>query len=263
MGKTIAEETEGTRFAGVMPDYTQGHQHWDAITSELAERKPEIEVVNETFPDFGAGDYQNEIQETLDAEPDIVFTSMWAGDIITFIKQAKQFDFFEEVPHFVSGSGSSIDVMTALGDELPEMIGSDYWDPFFPDTEENFEFVKAYSDNFDAGTTVDKEGSKWDGLTVPNHSTTEPVYSGIKALQLAAEEGGGTTFDDLVAGLEGLTYPSPKGERTIRASDHENIPSIELTGLIGEVDYWQFPGYKEMFTQPGDAITDEPTITCN
>ncbi|MFB6130840.1 MAG: ABC transporter substrate-binding protein, partial [Salinigranum sp.] len=97
LAETTNELSDGTRVAGILPNYTFGKATWNVFKREIKNRAG-AEIVNETFPDFGQGDYQNEIQDTLNANPDIVYTSMWAGDLISFIKQADGFNFFGRPP---------------------------------------------------------------------------------------------------------------------------------------------------------------------
>ena len=264
IAKTVVEESpsDATRVAGILPNYTFGKQTWEAFQSEITERLSGAEIVYETFPEFGQGDYQNEAQALLDANPDIVYTSMWASDLISFIQQAQQYNFFEQVPTFVSGSGTTVDVMTALGDVMPNMIGTDYYFFAVPDTDASFQFIQAYNEMFDAGETVNAQGSRWDGLTVPTHGAVEPGHTAVYALRNAAEAEGATDTDSLVTGLEGVEIDTPKGTNKVRAEDHEIIEANIVTGTIGDVDYWQYKGYSNVYLHSGSDVTGSPKVSC-
>ncbi|MFC7157117.1 ABC transporter substrate-binding protein [Halomarina halobia] len=244
LSKTTAEMTDGSKIAGIVPDYTFGKATWAVFQEEMKDRA-DAEVVAETLPKFGKGDYQNEIQKVLDAAPDIVYTSLWAGDLISFIKQAKQYDFFEQIPEFVAGSGAITDVSRSLGDEMVEMIALDRYFFRYPDTERNRAFVEAWRDDYDE---------------IPVNVGQE-TYAGVYALLRAIEQSGGSDVDSLVSGLEGLEFEAPEGTKKIRAADHQAIDENIWTGRVGPVDYADFYGFTEMAPVPGESVTPAPNCT--
>jgi branched-chain amino acid transport system substrate-binding protein len=240
LAQTTDEMTDGTRIAGILPDYTFGQQTWEVYQREMENLG--AEVVNETFPSFGQGDYQNEIQETLNADPDIVYTSMWAGDLITFIQQANGFDFFEQIPDFVAGSGAITDVSRSLGSDMQEMIAVDRYFFQYPDTENNQQFVDAWQ-------------SEYDEIPV---NVGQETYAGVYGVLEAANASGGTSTDDLISGLEGLEWQAPEGTKTMRAADHQAIDDNIWTGRVGPVDDLDFYGFTEMLPVDGASVTPEP-----
>ncbi|WP_254538512.1 ABC transporter substrate-binding protein [Halomarina litorea] len=241
LAQTTASLTDGSAIAGVIPDYSFGKETWAVFQEEMS-AQADASVVAETFPAFGKGDFQNEIQAVLDAGPDIVYTSLWAGDLITFIKQAQQYDFFEQVPEFVAGSGAITDVSRSLGSDMVEMIAVDRYFFQYPDTERNTAFVEAWREEYDE---------------IPLNVGQE-TYAGVYALMNAITESGGTSTDDLVSGLEGLEFQAPEGTKRIRAADHQVIDENIWTGRIGPVDDLEFYGFTEMNPVPGESVTPEP-----
>lgn len=240
LGQTTAELTDGTTVAGILPDYTFGQQTWEVYQRVMEENGAEI--VNETFPAFGKGDYQNEIQETINAEPDIVYTSMWAGDLITFIRQATGFNFFEEIPEFVAGSGAITDVSMSLGSDMQEMIAVDRYFFQYPDTENNKQFVDDWQ-------------SAYDEIPV---NVGQETYAGVYGVVEAAAAGGGTGTDAMVDGFEGLEWQAPEGVKKMRAEDHQVIDENIWTGRVGPVDDLDFYGFTEMRPVDGASVTPEP-----
>lgn len=240
VGQTTLELTDGMRVAGILPDYTFGRQTWDVYRSVMEDNGAEI--VNETFPAFGKGDYQNEIQETINADPDIVYTSMWSGDLITFIRQATGFDFFEQIPEFVAGSGAITDVSRSLGSDMQEMIAVDRYFFQYPDTERNHQFVDAWRDEYGE---------------IPVNVGQE-TYAGLYGVLEAASAGGGTDTDAMVGGFEGLEWEAPEGTKTMRAADHQVIDDNIWTGRVGPVDDLEFYGFTEMVPVDGASVTPDP-----
>lgn len=244
LSKTVAEMTDGTDIAGIIPDYTFGKATWSVFQEEMQSRA-DANVVAETFPEFGKGDYQNEIQKILNAEPDIVYTSLWAGDLISFIKQAKQYDFFKKIPEFVAGSGAITDVSRSLGDEMVEMIALDRYFFRYPDTERNANFVDAWR-------------SEYDEIPV---NVGQETYAGVYSLLHAFEDSGDTAPDAMISALEGLEFEAPEGVKRIRAADHQVIDENIWTGRIGPVDDLDFYGFTEMSPVAGESVTPEPNCS--
>lgn len=240
LAQTTNELSDGTTVAGILPDYTFGQQTWNVYQREM--EAAGAEVINETFPSFGQGDYQNEIQETLNANPDIVYTSMWAGDIITFIQQASGFDFFEQVPDFVAGSGAITDVSRSLGQDMKEMIAVDRYFLQSPDTENNQQFVDAWQNEYDE---------------IPVNVGQE-TYAGVYGVLEAVNSSGGTSTDDMASGFEGLEWQAPEGVKKMRAADHQAIDENIWTGEVGPVDDLEFYGFTNMIPVDGASVTPEP-----
>ncbi len=57
----------------------------------------------------------------LNAKPDAVFSSVWGGDLIAFIKQASAYGFFEKTQFIATGAGD-LDILEPLGSEMPNGI---------------------------------------------------------------------------------------------------------------------------------------------
>jgi branched-chain amino acid transport system substrate-binding protein len=244
LAQTTVKLTDGTKIAGIIPDYTFGKATWSVYQSKM-KSQANTTVVAETFPAFGKGDYQNEIQKILGAEPDIVYTSLWAGDLISFIKQAKQYNFFKQVPEFVAGSGAITDVSRSLGKEMVEMIAIDRYFFRYPDTKRNKEFVDAWRNEYDE---------------IPVNVGQE-TYAGIYALKHAVNKADGTDIDSLISGLEGLEFEAPEGMKKIRAADHQVIDESIWTGRIGQVKDLEFYGFTKMVPVSGKSVTPAPSCS--
>lgn len=242
----VAELTpdDATRVAGVNPDYVYGHQSWEWFKEELQTHRPDVEIVSETFPAFLKGDYKKEIQATLDAEPDIVHSTLYAGDQISFMKQAKQFDFFQNIGHYTLVITMS--ELYSLGNEFPDgsLIGLAATTPSWPNTEEHNEWTDTYMDEYGAEPTQIAYGAG--GV--------------IRGLEEAVAAAGSTERDDIISGFEGLTYTSMKPRTHIRTADHQgildNLLVDEIVSLSGKDRY----GFAEPFRAVSkDVFEEEPT----
>lgn len=246
LSKAVARTTDdqapsGARIAGVTPDYSFGDQTWKYFTRYM-KNNTDKNIVAETHPSFGKGDFQNEIQTVLDANADVLYTTVWSGDLITLIKQGKQFGLFEELEEFVIGGGSIMNVSRTLGDDMIDAIASSahYWGA--PDTDRRRAFVDSWR-------------NKYGGVP---HGVGQEGYATIQAITHAVDESGGTSTDDIVNGLEGLEFEAPEGTKQLREADHVCIEESLWTGRMGPVDGIDFYGMSEVFPVPDASVTREP-----
>lgn len=189
----VEKNVEGTRIAGVAPDYSFGRSSWNAFKDAMQERR-DVEIVSEQFPEFLSGDFQSEIQALLDAKPDIVHSSLFSGDMISFINQANEFDFFEQIGTYVSSSTTYLGWATELGSSMPEDAYVSCWYYFpYPDRQINHDFVEKHRE---------VHGSS------PQDSAAFG-YAQIQFLAKAIREAGSTNTDDVISALESIEVDLP------------------------------------------------------
>jgi ABC-type branched-subunit amino acid transport system substrate-binding protein len=161
----------------------------------------------------------------LSADPDLVFTSFWAGDSTTFISQAAEQGLFEQVDDVFDTIGADPTVYEALGDTTPEGIHMSgwYW-PTAYDNENNQAFLDAYREEYqDDDTTPNIPG-------FTGGSTWAAIYMYKKAIEAA----GGTNADDIISELEGITIDNdPRGQTTIQENTHQATAPC----VIGETSF--------------------------
>lgn len=235
MAAYLAENEDFQTVAGINPNYTYGKQSWAAFKQFLTEEQSGVEFPVELFPQLGKGNYQNEIQKISDAEPDILFTNLFAGDFVAFAKQGKQYGLFEQIPLFVNNSAGIMDAARALKSNMVNCFGSSHYFYRYPDTQTNKDFVKAYQSEYDKDP----------------FASAEETYTTITALKHAIEKSGEVSTDAIIDGLEGLEWDTPEGTKKIRAQDHE-CKQQNWMGPIRSVDYQNYYGFTEML--PKDTL---------
>src|ERR1700704_2086564 len=104
-------------IAVVNQDYAWGRESWEIFSTALKQMKPDVQVVAELFPKFGAPDYSTEVSRLMALRPDVVFTTSWGGDLDTLVRQAGQRGLLQQ-SMFVLGIGESS--IQRLGKDLPE-----------------------------------------------------------------------------------------------------------------------------------------------
>lgn len=208
------KDTPWKRWTVIGPDYSYGHESWEAFTAHLKRVKPDVEILPEpqqAWPKFAAGDYASHIVKLLDAKPDAVYCSLWGGDSINFIKQAVQYNFFQKVG-FATEAGLSTEIFYALGKVIPEGLWSashGYWFEH-PNTQKNRDFVNRFV-------------KRWGEYP---HVTSHDSYAATYAYKKAVEKAGTTDPDAVVTALEGLEFETPAYKAQIRKEDHQAIRDV-------------------------------------
>ena len=58
----------------------------------------------------------------MDAKPEGFYSTEWAGELITFVKQANQAGMFDKIKHVMFPVGAAMDVLEGLGSEMPDNV---------------------------------------------------------------------------------------------------------------------------------------------
>jgi branched-chain amino acid transport system substrate-binding protein len=199
----LAVRPQVKTVAGINQDYAWGRDSWDVFSRALRKLKPDVQIVDALWPKLFAGEFSAEISKLLVTAPDVVFTSFWGGDLVTFSGQAKARGLLEQSLVAVNNTGADIKDLAAgmlIGSRGPHGIVS-------PDLERNplrREFVNLYRQKHGLG---------------PNNYISHGAYHYIQALQgvRAAYEkaiktaGRWPSLDQVIAAFEHLEFDSPSG----------------------------------------------------
>jgi len=228
-----------TRIAGINPDYGAGRAAWEIFIDELESIRPDIEIVTEEWPTFGQGEYEREIRSLIDAEPDVVHTTMFSGSMVAFIQQALEFDFFEQIGEMTMNA--PVEVGMAVGDAMPPGISKAPADFSWPPDDEHLPlFVDEYRDEYD---------------TVPLQYA---LYSrgALTAIRESIETAGSADPEDMIDELEGLSFSSVLPDITIRSEDHQAVYDEVLTGRVGHRDDGIY-GFTDYNPVDGEMLTHD------
>lgn len=238
----LAAELPYTRWATISPDYEFGRVSWEDFKTKLKELKPDVEFVAEAWPALGATDFTNHITTVMAAQPEGVFSVVWGGDLVTFVKQAKGFGFFDQIDIFVDPVGASISVLAPLGKETPEnlLVSTRYWF-LYPDTPANKKFVQDYYNRFGE---------------YPDYVAHEG-YAAVYMYKKAAEQVRSTDPEQIIAALEGMTWDAPEGTKLIRAEDHQVFKDL-VWGYTKHTDEYPFAILDRMTIIPKEQATYPP-----
>lgn len=213
-------------------DYEYGHSIAENFWKGLTSNKKDAEKVEETWIKQGETDYSSYLTALMAKKPDAVFVAFGASGLFPFLKQAKLFNLFDEIPVFVSALGDSI-FPKVLGKDMPVNVygGMTYlW--YYPATPANKAFVakskKLYDDSYPGGVMFGG-------------------YTSAKFLTEAILKARSVDTQKVIKALEGLTIKTVVGTTTMRACDHQAIfPSY--WGKLENVSGFPFPVIKEVVT---------------
>ena len=213
------------RIANMGPNYAYGEQTWDYVQAYMDGLGVDYEVVASEFPELGATDMTPQINSVISANPDLLFTSFWAGDTVTFVSQAAEQGLFDEVDDVFDTIGADPTNFEALGDTMPEGLHFSGW--YWPgayDTDADQNFIELYQDTYEDDSEV---------LAYPTF-TGGSTWAAIQIYKEAMEAAGGTNSDDVISEMEGYTFENdPRGSITLDAETHQATASC----VIGESSF--------------------------
>ncbi len=238
----INEKVPGIKsYAGINQNYAWGQDCWADWDASMKALNPNVKVTTSQMPKLGAGQYGAEISALLGSRSEVIHSSLWGGDLESFILQAGPRDLFKKsVAVFVAGEH----VLNRMSAQMPEgaVIGArGTHGPFAPDTELNRWFKKAYSDKY----------------------LLQPIYAAYKMAQAllgvksayekaqAANGGKEPSQDQLIAALENHTWEGPSGKVMMNlGKGHQATQGIafgrvkKVNGKVTLVDIKNYPAEK-------------------
>ncbi|CAM5192370.1 Branched-chain amino acid transport system substrate-binding protein OS=Castellaniella defragrans OX=75697 GN=HNR28_002066 PE=3 SV=1 [Castellaniella defragrans] len=224
-GAEIAAQSGAVKWTTIGPDYAFGHQSWEYFSEGLKAKNPKVVLMSDqlAFPRFGAEDYTPFINSVMQSKPDGVLISLWGGDLVNFVRQANERGFFKQGYKVFMNVGAATEVLTALGDQMPEgvWLGTRYWYASW-DTPMNKHFVEAYKKAYSHPPSYNAEGA----------------YTAIYAFKAALEKAGAVDSDKIINALAGMTMQAPTGDLTFRKGDHQALigPTWGLSSAMNTAD---------------------------
>ncbi|MHC5656222.1 ABC transporter substrate-binding protein [Stappia sp. ICDLI1TA098] len=216
-------------IAVVNQDYAWGRDSWQIFSTALKAMKPDVEIVGEFFPKFGAPDFSTEISRLQALQPDVILSTSWGGDLDTFIQQAAQRGLMNTSTFVIPLAESSLE---RLGSTLPagHIVGA-RGDHYFlhPERRDDADF-KEFMATFEKKTGAH--------AIYPVFHMSQAIAALKTAYEKAADAKGGEWpgEDEVITALEGLTFQGLGREVTIR-EDHQGIEAQLLGTSVQSGDY--------------------------
>jgi len=212
-----AAKLDAKRWATIAPNYAYGTDAVAAFKSELKKRKPDVEFVTEQWPTLFKIDAGSTVRAIERAKPDAIYNVTFGGDLAKFVREGSIRGLFEgrDVVSLLTGEPEYLD---PLGGEAPSgWIVTGY--PWYAISDPAHKaFVEAYR-------------VRWGE---PPKTGSLVGYNSMLAVAEVLKKAKSTDTEDLLAAMEGLTYDSPSGSITFRASDNQSTMGawVGRTGLV-------------------------------
>ena len=196
------------------PDYLMGRSTVAAF-KEAAE-KVGATSLGEVFAPLGAKDYSQYFGQIRAAQPQVLYTSVAGNDTVRLFTQMQEF-----------GLLKGLTVLGASGTVTSQNIGA----------------IGKAADGFTTGVgysaEIDTPANKTFVASFKAATKAEPdlyganSYGLIYAYKAAVEKAKSTDTDKVRAALSGLTWSTPQGDKTIRASDHQAMQTMYVVQVTG------------------------------
>lgn len=199
-----------TRWATISADYSYGRQTTPEFLSYVAAGGAKVDLVGQTWPKLSQPDYTENITALLQARPQIIYCSLFGGDLTAFIDQATIFGLFDKtvvIANFIADY-TTVSVVKTVPEEI---YGPNRYLPQFPATPANQQWFEAYQKRFNDFPT----NWTWQAMTA-----MRAVTQAIRETKSAAPE-------KLIEALRGMAIDTPLGVRggkaTLRKGDQTLI----------------------------------------
>jgi branched-chain amino acid transport system substrate-binding protein len=232
------------KIAGINQDYAWGRDSWLIFETAMKRLLPQAQVVKTLWPPLGNTDFTAHISALMGAEPEIVHSSLWGGDAVTFTKQALGMGYFKKIRMALS-----------RGEPYPQEVGKDFPEQQIVCCAGTHYFLYPPPDKSPLNKWFVEEYRKRYGKypSYPCYHAYQAIYAYKHAVEKAAKTTGGwPTIDEIAAAMTGLSFPTPSGTLTIR-EDHNGIEDC-LVGVTKLTPKYPFPILDKMEVFPAAKV---------
>ena len=227
-------------------DYAWGRDSWELFRNALLALKPDVKIVAELFPKFGATDYSTEISRLQALRPDVILSTSWGGDLDTFVRQASQRGLMKSSLLVLPLAESSLE---RLGTALPDGVivgarGDHYYlHPQYKDEPKLKNFTKKFQEKTGAYPIY-------------------PVFHMVQALDglvagyqkaIKINKGQWPSTEQVADAMRGLEFRGLTGVVKIR-EDGQGLED-QLLGVTRKVAGYNFPVLEKIMIYPADLIS--------
>ena len=162
-------------------------------------------MISEAWPKLGAPDFTEVITKIIQAKPQALYSTLYAGDLSAFVNQGNIYALFGQMTTF-SPNMADYPVLNAVKSLPPGIYSGNRYLETFPDTPANKAFGEAYLKRFNEYPT----NWAWQASTA------------MRFIEAAAKKAGKIDATALSDAMRGLTVDSPfgvNGTITMRESD--------------------------------------------
>lgn len=207
----VAKDLPAKTWATISPKYEYGYTCWDMFKNTLGKFRTDVGFIADSWAPFGTTDFRSHINTILDAKPEGFYSTEWAGELISLVKQANQADFFSKIKHVMFPVGAAMDVLEGCGAEMPDNVWiSGRYFFLYPNDKRNTDWTARFK-------------KRW------NHYpayVSETAYATLFAFKKAVEAAGSKDTKKVIQALEGMELEAPAGKRVFRKEDHQAMYDV-------------------------------------
>jgi branched-chain amino acid transport system substrate-binding protein len=231
----LAKFKDVKRVATIAPDYAYGHDSITGFKNAIKKLRPDIQVVDSEWPKLGEPDFTAFINAMLSKKPDAVYCSLFAGDFVTFVKQATPLGLFKVIHNQLVDGGEvgAPDEAQALGADYPYGIVADAYDPVIWGGSNEPPAHKKFVADLERFTHT-KYASGWSVMG----------YEMVYALAEGIKKANSTNSLKVSQALAGLTFDTPVGPRRFSSKSHETF-APEFWGVMVKDPKYPFAVIKD------------------
>jgi branched-chain amino acid transport system substrate-binding protein len=205
MAAHLRPMTEVKRIAVIAPDFEFGKHFAEDFLAALKTVRPDINIVRQEWPKFGAADFTPHVTALQASQIDMVVSGLFSGDLLNFLKAAKGFDLFGGSTKFFT-SGLDLLKVSTFKDSLPEGTLATVWYPFYAlNSPENTAFVAEVQKRTNTYPT---------GSTLVGYVAGKMLTQGIRKAENPDDP------KSMAKAIRGLEFMSPVGHDKVRPCDN-------------------------------------------
>jgi branched-chain amino acid transport system substrate-binding protein len=207
-------------LSAINQDYAWGQDSRADFVAAAGQLYPDAKLQADLLPKFGAGQYGTEISALVSAGSDVVYSSLWGGDLQAFILQATPRGLPKRSQLVLSAADH---VLPPLGDKMPDgtIIGArGAYGLMSQKSPVNDWFFKGYQ-NVNGVYPVQAA-----------YRIAQSILGLKTAVEKAVAKNGGKkpSTDELIAAMTGLEWQSPGGLIQMKLADgHQAIQPIAFS----------------------------------
>jgi branched-chain amino acid transport system substrate-binding protein len=223
----LAQWKDVKTVATIAPDYAYGRDSIAAFVAEIKKLRPDIQIVDQQWPKFGEPDFTAFITAQMGKKPDAVYCSLFAGDFVTFTKEATPLGYFKAINNRMVDPAEvgTPDEAQALGADYPYGIIANSYDPVLWGANEPAAH-KTYIEDLKK-FTHSEYASGWSIVG----------YQSIYALAEGIKKAGAANSEAVAKALPGMSWQTPVGERTFSVKSHETFAPEYYGEMVKEAGY--------------------------
>jgi branched-chain amino acid transport system substrate-binding protein len=223
------------KVATIAPDYAYGRDSMAGFAASLKKLRPDIEIVDQQWPKLGQADFTPFITAQMGKKPDAVYCALFAGDFVTFTKEAVPLGYFKAINNRLLDPAEvgTTDLAQALGNDYPYGIIADAYDPVIWGGSNEPAAHKKFVEDLKTFTKA-KYASGWSIVG----------YQSIYALAEGIKKAGKVDNEAVAKALLGLSFDTPVGKRTLNEKSHETL-APEFWGVMTKDPNYPFAVMKD------------------